>query len=96
MIVDIVTDRKANLHAQLLGRVAPGGPAADEALYAGAYRPARRDDQTSLEVWYEALQPGQPLPVLPLWLRGGYGLPLDLGLTYEKTIVKQRVLDNGS
>jgi len=33
----------------------------------------------------------QPLPVLPLWLRGGLSLRVDLEATYERTCREQRI-----
>ena len=33
----------------------------------------------------------QPLPTLPLWLRGGLCLPVELEATYTRTCVEQRV-----
>ena len=83
-IVDVVTDRLANLHDELLSRV--GEPVASGlgGLYAAAYRPVERDGQPRLEVWQEPLAVGRPLPVLPLWLRGGLCLPLDLPAAYTR------------
>jgi hypothetical protein len=42
-------------------------------------------------VWHEPLAVGRPLPTLPLWLTGGLCLPVELGATYERTCVEQRV-----
>ena len=39
-------------------------PQAD--LYAVAYRPAQRGDQSQLDIWPAALAVGQALPLLPL------------------------------
>jgi hypothetical protein len=95
-MVDIVTERRANLHRQLLARVAPENtPSPDSDLYAGAYRPVGPNGQASLEVWHEPLTIGQRLPTLPLWLRGGLWLSLDLEATYADTLRRQRVLPNG-
>jgi hypothetical protein len=85
VLVDIVTERKANLHADLLG----GQPESD--LYAIAYRPVGHEDRSSLEIWSEALAVGSPLPTLPLWLRGGPCMPLDLESTYEQARVGMRL-----
>jgi hypothetical protein len=97
LIVDIVTQRCANLHHDLLARVSPDGRAGAEAdLYAAAYRPFGRDGQPTLEVWYEVLRIGGPLPALPLWLRGGFHLPIDLEATYERTCQKLRIPAHGA
>jgi hypothetical protein len=83
-IVDVVTERLANLHDELLARV--GEPVASGlgGLYAAAYRPVERDGQPRLDVWQEPLAVGRPFPVLPLWLRGDLCLPLDLPAAYTR------------
>jgi hypothetical protein len=96
-VVDVVTERRANLHQLLLTRVTPEAPPApDTDLYATAYRPVDLDGQTTLEIWHEALALGAPLPTLPLWLRGGVCMPLRLEATYLGTLRKQRILTNGA
>ena len=94
VIVDVVTDRSAQLHDELLARVAteprtPGQPALS--LYASAYRPVERDGKSTLDVWLELLGVGQPLPMLPLWLRGGLCVPADLSGSYGRTCREQRL-----
>jgi hypothetical protein len=97
VLVDVVTERTANLHAELLARLASGGVTPPDAdLYAAAYRPTERGGQPSLDVWQEPLAVGQPLPTLPLWLRGGLCLPVELEATYERTCREQRVPANGA
>jgi hypothetical protein len=97
VIVDVVTERRANLHEELLTRVGSrNGDPFDAELYATAYRPVRRGDQTSLDVWQVALTLGHVLPTMPLWLRGSICLPLDLEATYERTRQEQRVTANGA
>lgn len=96
VLVDIVTNRNANFHRVLLERV--GGSQVDGAdanLFAAAYRPVARQAQTQLEVWHEALSVGKSLPTLPLWLKGGYQLPLDLEATYQWTVEKLKLPVNG-
>ena len=90
--MDIVTDGAANLHAELLSRFGAGergGIRGD--LYAAAYRPVERDDQTSLDIWRDELRLGQHLPTMPLWLRGAICLPVDLAGTYQRTCEKLRI-----
>lgn len=95
IIVDVVTARRATLHRDLLARVSPGEPEAPTAdLFAAAYRPVSRDKQATLEVWHEPLALGRPLPTLPLRVRGGFYLPLDLEATYEHTCRKLRLGGN--
>ena len=44
-----------------------------------------------LDVWREPIEVGQRLPTLPLSLRGGLCLPIELEATYERTCIEQRV-----
>jgi uncharacterized protein DUF4058 len=95
VVVDVVTERLANLHDFLveLLRQAPSFRFPSETLlYAVAYRPVRTEatgDQ--IEMWPTALALGQPLPVLPLALRGGPTLPLDLETTYTEARERSRL-----
>lgn len=85
VIVDVVTDRRANLHDELMGLLAPEGAygfATETSLYAVAYRPARRATGDQIDCWPSALAVGESLPTVPLALRGGPTLPLDLESTY--------------
>lgn len=96
MIVDIVTERYANLHGDLLSRVSPGthdSPTGD--LYAASYRPVQSEEEATLDVWYEELHLGGKLPTLPLGLRGGLQLPIELDATYGRTCQNLRIPNNG-
>ena len=94
VIVDIVTNRKANLHRKLLQRLGVSTqPIDQEFLYASAYHPVELNQQASLDVWNEALHVGQPLPTMPLWLRGEICVPLNLEATYEKTCRTRRIAE---
>lgn len=86
VIVDIVTERRANLHKELLARLqAPVEPPFSAELYASAYRVIERNQQAGLDIWQEPLQLGQSLPTLPLWLRGDWCLPVELDEAYAQT-----------
>jgi hypothetical protein len=94
VVVDVVTDRLANLHDELMrlmeqgdGLLFPGTPT----TYAAAYRPVRRKEADQVECWPAALAVGQPLPVVPLALRGGPTLPLDLEATYGEARQRSRL-----
>jgi hypothetical protein len=91
VLVDVVTDRSADLHRDLLVRLGVADPGAGSALFGAAYRPVERDGGAALDIWREAVAVGQPLPTLPLWLRGGLCLPVELEATYTRTCVEQRV-----
>jgi hypothetical protein len=93
MVVDVVTDRKANLHDELLARLHSGDGAPWNAeLYAVAYHPVQREGQPNLDIWQENLTVGYPLPIMPLWLRGNLCLPVDLEATYTRTCQEQRIM----
>jgi hypothetical protein len=93
VIVDVVTVRLANLHGELLGRLAEGQEAMmDSELYAAAYRPVERGGQACVDVWQEGFEVGGVLPRLPLWLRGEICLPVDLAGTYERTCREHRIV----
>lgn len=93
MIVDVVTGRRANLHEELLARLGASGDVPLESdLYAAAYRPVERAAQPSLDIWQEALSLGRGLPTMPLWLRGGVCVPVDLEATYGRTCREQRIV----
>lgn len=87
VVVDVVTERKANLHdqiARLVGRDAPPFPG-KPAVYTTAYRPYRRDKEERVAVWAEALAVGNTLPPMPLWLlREPYPVRVDLEATYTE------------
>lgn len=94
MIVDVVTARRGNLHAELLELLtldiqAPATAADD--LYATAYRSRRAGAQGRLDVWAETLTVGAPLPTLPLWLNAELALPLSLEQTYLAACAARRI-----
>jgi len=87
-IVDPVTERSANLYAELadrLGAVAPPAAVADSPIYAVSCRGRSSRGRWRVEAWEHALAVGQPLPTLPLWLSEGDSVPLELELTYVDT-----------
>jgi hypothetical protein len=93
VVVDVVTVRLVNLHNDLMRFLGDTGAAAlpaDAPLYAAAYRPARRKDADQIDIWPVPLALGQPLPVMPLGLRGYGCVPLDLETCY--TEARQRLV----
>lgn len=95
VIVDIVTDHRANLHdewVRLFGHadefLFPSSPS----LYATSYRPSRREQGDQIEVWWSPLAVGTPLPLLPLSLFRGPCVPLDLEATYMETCRRSRLV----
>ncbi|KYC39650.1 hypothetical protein WA1_30390 [Scytonema hofmannii PCC 7110] len=97
----MVTTRNANLHDALITQLRPLSPqnssdstisSRNSTLYAVAYRVVERSEESSLDIWYESFNIGDSLPTLPLWLRGGFCLPIDLDATYDRTCREQRIL----
>jgi hypothetical protein len=87
IVADTVTTRRANLHEEvleMLGHEGPSGLSEEAALYAAAYRPARRQERSEIDIWPVPLAVGSPLPTLPLALRGFGFVPLDLEAAYTE------------
>jgi hypothetical protein len=94
IVVDVVTERTANLHAALadiLGLAHPLAWCSPSELYAVAYRPTQATDAQRLEVWPEALAVGAALPTMPLWLSETLCLPLVLEESYQMTCAALRI-----
>lgn len=94
IIVDVVTERLANLHdelMELLGQPATTRFPDDTALYAVAYRPARREKGDQVDCWPAELALGRDLPVMPLALRGGPTVPVDLEAPYQEACRQNRL-----
>jgi hypothetical protein len=94
IVVDIVTNRSANLHNEvigLLGRAEPFLLPAAATTYAIAYRPSRQPSGDQIELWPKLLGLGQPLPTLPLALRNAGVVPVDLDETYGEARERSRL-----
>jgi hypothetical protein len=91
VLVDVVTDRSGDLHRELLARIGAGDPGPGSSLSGSAYRLVDRGGAPALDVWREPLAVGRRLPTLPLWLRGGLCLPVELEATYQRTCIEQRI-----
>jgi hypothetical protein len=94
VMVDVVTERTANLHAALVDILELAQPLAwcpSSSLYAVAYRPTQSADAQRLEVWPEALAVGAILPTMPLWLSDALCLPLALEESYRVTCAALRI-----
>jgi hypothetical protein len=93
-VVDIVTNRPANLHNEVIGLLGHGEPfllAPPATPYAVAYRPSRRPAGDQIEHWPRPLPPGRPLSVLPLALRNAGVVPVDLEETYSEAHQRSRL-----
>jgi hypothetical protein len=94
IIVDIVTNRRANLHNEIL-RVMEAGNALElppeSNLYAVAYRPLRRGKGDEIDVWRSPLALGQALPTLPLGLRADLVIPVEFEAAYAEACMRKRL-----
>jgi hypothetical protein len=95
VLIDVVTNRHANLHnetLQLMNADAQVEFPAEVTLYAAAYRPARRDDREEIEIWKRPLTLGTPLPTLPLRLTGDLFVPVEFESAYMEACRRRRLL----
>jgi hypothetical protein len=87
VILDVVTDRRANLHNQLMRTLEIEGDAfldGGAGIYASSYRPVQREDRTEMDVWAEPCVVGQPLPTMPMRLTGDLIVPVDFETAYQE------------
>ena len=84
-IVDTVTDARRSLYAALLHRTGVADPP-DDMLYAVSLHPLERGGELTADVWYHPLSLGGPLPTLPLFLKGGPCLKVDLQEAYDLAV----------
>jgi hypothetical protein len=94
IIVDIVTNRRANLHNEVL-RVMEAADTfqlpPETNLYAVAYQPLRRSQGDEIDVWRSSLALGAALPTLPLGLRADLVIPVDFEATYAEVCLRKRL-----
>jgi hypothetical protein len=94
VIIDIVSDRLANLHNVLIHLaendakfLIPGDPP----LYVAAYRPVHRNKEDLIDLWHWPLAIGAALPAVPLALKGYGCVRLDLEATYAEACEHSRI-----
>ncbi len=89
VVIDVVTNRLANLHNQLMqligGPLPPLLPAAPP-NYVASYRPVRRAGRNEIDVWPYTVGVGSLLPAAPFALRRGPTLVVDLETTYTEAV----------
>lgn len=85
MIVDVVTNRAANLFHELLESLGAAAGGESSSVYAAACRTVTSGRRPRLQSWPEPVAVGQPLPTLPLWLSEDLAIRLDLEPSYEET-----------
>lgn len=94
VVVDVVTARRADLHAELLAVLGATDATPTGALSAVAYR-AVGGSAGQLLAWPAALEVGQPLPTIPLWLGADTAVPLDLEASHTAACVDLRIRQAG-
>jgi hypothetical protein len=95
IIVDIVTERAANLHNETM-RLMEADTQYDfpdgTTLYAVAYRPARRDKREQIDLWPTRFDIGDRLPTLPLVLNWETCVEVDLESAYIDACRRRRLI----
>ena len=91
-IVDVVTNRTANLYGELLDELnAIRSDISWSPICAVTCRGRRTGQRWRLETWEHELAIGSVLPTLPLWLPNELMIPLELEFTYEETCRSLRI-----
>lgn len=94
ILIDIVTDRRANLHNETM-RLMEAAPEmdlpAETHLYAVAYRPVLRQERPEIDLWMSTFTVGAALPTLPLRLTGDLFVPVDFEATYQEACRRRRL-----
>lgn len=96
VIIDIGTGRRAGPHADLPDRLGATPAPQVPAPFAASCRQVGREGRDCPEIWHEASAVGLPLPMIPLGLKAGPGLPLDLDATCDRTCREWRIAAHGA
>ncbi len=89
VVIDVVTNRLANLHnalMQLIGGSAPPLIPANPSSYVAGYRPVHRGQRNEIDLWPYPVAVGSPIPAVPFALRTGPTLVLDLEGTSTEAV----------
>ncbi len=95
IVVDIVTNRRANLHNETMRLMDAADEfhlPADVELYAVAYRPVLRQERPEIDLWTAPVAVGQPLPTLPLRLTGDLFVPVEFEPAYQEACRRRRLI----
>lgn len=93
IVIDVVTERLANLHNDLMQMLGDAATAciSTAQLYAVAYRPVLRNDERQVEMWPTDLAIGKPMPELPLWIAPDIAVPVNLEIAYQDACRRRRI-----
>jgi hypothetical protein len=95
VLVDVVTERSANMHAEVLEVLRLTGVPPWQSptnLYVVSYRMIRTNGKHQLDAWPEALTLGAPLPGVPLWLEPDLPVRLQLEESYTAACKSLRMV----
>jgi hypothetical protein len=94
IVIDVVTSRIANLHNEIMEVMQTSNfrLPAEAVLYATSYRPVLRQAREEIDVWHTALQIGDRLPTLPLYLPEELSLLMDFEASYQETCRRLRLV----
>jgi len=93
-VIDIVTNRLANLHnvlIQLADKDSRFAMTGNPATYAVAYRPVHRNTEDFIDLWRWPLSVGSVLPTVPLALKVFGCVALNLEATYTEACERCRI-----
>jgi hypothetical protein len=94
IVVDVVTNRQANLHNDLIGllQLDSGFRLPDKvSLYTVAYRPLLGPGGGRIETWPMPLEVGRSLPTVPLSLAAELCVAVDLEPSYQAACERRRL-----
>lgn len=88
VVVDVVTTRFANLHNELMDLLhgPPHSRLSEGPCYAAGYRGTQDDARKWVATWPHHAAIGQSLPAIPLFLRDGPFVNIDLERTYTEAL----------
>ena len=93
IVIDVVTDRRANLHDEILPLITSENVAGlgEGALYAVAYRPIVTNGKATVDIWTHQFAIGETLPTLPLCLNAILAVPVNLEASYSIALRRARI-----
>jgi len=95
LIIDVVTERRANLHNEIVRMMRMPGELQlppEPSLYAASYRPVLRDGRPEIDIWVNPFNVGDTLPTMPLRLIAEYFVPVELEATYTEACKRRGLI----
>ena len=92
VLVDIVTTRDVDMHRNMHQVLNPGGKRRIKTpRFAAAYHQFGRPTEMQFDIQLEPLTIGGSLPTMPLYLKNGPLVPVDLAETYRQALKAVRI-----